>query len=89
MLFKDFFNKLLTESGGRANILGDFSPDILAYIVANETWFDEYGSYDKGSHSGWRQENEGDTRIFGTDSWLSRALSGALINFLGIVVSEE
>ena len=89
MLFKDFFNKLLTESGGRANIFGDFNPDVLAYIVANEVWFDERGSYDKGSHSNWRQENEGDTRIFGTDSWLSRALSGALINFLGIVVSEE
>lgn len=89
MLFKDFFNKLLTESGGRANIFGDFNPDVLAYIVANEAWFDERGSYDKGSHSNWRQENEGDTRIFGTDSWLSRALSGALINFLGIIVSEE
>lgn len=89
MLFKDFFNKLKTEYGGKANLFGNYDPDWLAYIVANEAWFDERGSYDKGSHSGWRQDDQGDTRIFGSDSWLSRALSGALINFLGIVISED
>ena len=89
MLFKDFFEKLLIESGGRANIAGGIDLAELSYIVANEWWFDEKGSSNAGGHQkGWR-ENKTNTRIFGSDSFLSRALSGAFVNFLGIVVDES
>ena len=89
MLFKDFFQKLQIESGGRANIAGEIDLAELSYIVANEWWFDEKGSSNAGGHQkGWR-ENKTNTRIFGSDSFLSRALSGAFVNFLGIVVDES
>ena len=88
MLFKEFFMKLMTESGGRINIAGEIDLDTLSYIVANEIWFDMHGSIDKGSNVGWRA-GKMHTRLFDSDSWLSRALSGAFINFLGIVVSES
>lgn len=88
MLFKDFFMKLMTESGGRINIAGEIDLDTLSYIVANEIWFDMHGSIDKGGNVGWRADKV-HTRLFDSDSWLSRALSGAFINFLGVVVSEN
>lgn len=88
MLFKEFFMKLMTESGGRINIAGEIDLDTLSYIVANEIWFDMHGSIDKGSSVGWRT-GKVHTRLFDSDSWLSRALSGAFVNFLGIVVSES
>jgi hypothetical protein len=55
--------------------------------VANEIWFDMHGSIDRGGDIGWRS-GQVHTRLFDSDSWLSRALSGAFVNFLGIVVSE-
>ena len=88
MLFKDFFLKLMTESGGRVNISGEIDLDMLSYIVANEIWFDMHGSIDKGGGTGWRTDKI-HTRLFDSDSWLSRALSGAFVNFLGVVVSES
>lgn len=87
MLFKDFFMKLMIESGGRVNIAGEVDLDTLSYIVANEIWFDMHGSIDRGGGIGWR-EGKVHTRLFDSDSWLSRALSGAFINFLGVVINE-
>ena len=83
MLFTEFFDKL-QKSG---NIAGSIDLDYLSYIVANEIWFDAHGSIDRGSNKGFREGNP-HTRLFGSDSWLSRAMSGAFINFLGVVVSE-
>lgn len=82
-LFKDFFQKLERTT----NIVGDIDYGYLSYIVANEIWFDQHGSIDRGGNKGFRQD-ETHTRLFGSDSWLSRALSGAFVNFLGVVVSE-
>ena len=85
MLFKEFFEKLQQSN----NFMGSLDLNYLSYIVANEVWFDSHGSISgRGSEKGFRGNNT-HTRLFESDSWLTRAMSGALINFLGVVVSSE
>ena len=83
MLFTEFLDKL--ERSG--NFSGSFDKDALGYTIANELWFDQKGSIDRGSMKG--REGKTHTRLFGSDSWLSKQLSSAFVNFLGVVIGEN
>lgn len=73
------FPELLDLITGEEKILASFELEELKYILANEAWFNKYGSYKKGKV----------VKTTAHQNILSAALSDIILNYLGLMFDKN
>ena len=73
------FPELLDLIAGEEKILASFKLEELKYILANEAWFNKYGSYKRGKVA----------KTTAHQNILSAALSDIILNYLGLMFDKN